>query len=147
MNGTYHLFTTETDRDRTSSISYRCDKVGEKDRKELRGSGHTAGFYTINASGKVLPPLYLFDSSTPNSGNYHIQSSWYKKLSNLCYLSYHFNYLLIIKQQYPNNDNQPKDERTRTQTQKNRKPPILPKTRPPNFEKTPTFPPKRPQKL
>ena len=103
MNETYHLFTTETDRGRTSSISYGCDKHGGKDRKELRGSGHTAGFYTINASGKVLPPLYLFDSSTPNSGNYHTQSSWYKKLSKLCYLSYHFNYLLIIKQLYITN--------------------------------------------
>ena len=59
----------------------------------------------------------------------------------------HLNKIESRIKQNPKNNNQPTNERTRTQTQKNRKPPTLPKARLPNFQKTPNFPQKTTTKI
>ena len=82
MDETMHIFTTETDKGGSRSISYGFDKNSRKGKRgTIRGSHHTTGVYIINADGKTLPPLYIFDSSTQNDYNYQVQPSWCKTLS------------------------------------------------------------------
>ena len=52
MDETMHIFTTETDKGGSRSISYGFDKNGRKGRRGTKGSHHTTGVYTINADGK-----------------------------------------------------------------------------------------------
>lgn len=74
IDETCRPFSTEVDRSGSSSIRFGCNNDGRKSRPRTRGTRHTTGVYAINAGGKVLPPLPIFDSSAQHSCNYQIQS-------------------------------------------------------------------------
>ena len=48
-----------------------------------RGSRHTTGIYGANAGGKVMPPLYIFDSSATNEENYQVRPEWVEGLPSV----------------------------------------------------------------
>ena len=80
MDETDHLFTTKNDRRGCCSISYGSNEDDRKGRRNIRGSKHTIGVYTINTGGEVLLPLYIFDSFDQNISNYQVQPTWYEDL-------------------------------------------------------------------
>ena len=87
-----HPFTTETDKGGSRFISYGFNKDGRKGRQGTRGSRHIIGVNTVNAGGKVLPPLFIFDSSDQNCSNIQVQASWCDDLPKICYLFIHVIY-------------------------------------------------------
>ena len=74
MDETNHPFTTDIYKGGTRSISYGCDKIDREDRRGTRRSRLTTNVYAINSRGGVLPPFYIFDSSSQHSSNYQVQS-------------------------------------------------------------------------
>ena len=73
MDESRHTLTTEIDRGGPRSISYGYDNVNRQGRCGTRGSRHISGVYTFIAFGEVLPPLFMFDSSSKNELTYKIQ--------------------------------------------------------------------------
>ena len=70
MDESHHPLTTETDNGGSRSVSYGFDNDNRQGRHGTRGNLHV---YTFYAFGEVLPPLFMFDSSSKNELTYKIQ--------------------------------------------------------------------------
>ena len=90
----YLIFTTETDRGGSRSISYGANNDNRQGRRGTRGSRHISGVYSFNAFGETLPPLYIFDSSSKKQ-NFKITHEWCHDLPKVCFIKYIFNIIGI----------------------------------------------------
>ena len=95
MDESHHPLTTDTDRGGSRSISYGCDTDNRQGRRGTRGSRHISGVYTFNAFGEVLPPLFIFDSSSKSELTYKISNEWCNDLPKVGFILYNLNYIRI----------------------------------------------------
>ena len=86
MNESHHPLTIETDRGGSRSVSYGFDNDNRRGRRGTRSSRHISGVYTFNAFDEVLPPLFIFDSSSKHDLTYKIQDGWCSDLPKVGFI-------------------------------------------------------------
>ena len=80
MDESQHPFRTDVDRGGSRSMTYGTDLFCRQGQHGTHGARHTTGIYAFNASGKTLPPLYIFDSTAKDEEHFQMKSSWVKGL-------------------------------------------------------------------
>ena len=71
---TQHKFTTAGNKGGSTITTYTNTSFPCSGKRVTESSRHTAGVYTVNLAGEVLPPLYVTDTKSQLEENFAIDS-------------------------------------------------------------------------
>jgi hypothetical protein len=80
MDETHHNLSITGDKGGPRAPVYTNPKLQRGYAKTVKPGQHVTGVYATNATGKALPPMYIFDSGAKIDSNYRVKLSWLEGL-------------------------------------------------------------------
>jgi hypothetical protein len=76
MDETHHDSSITGDKGGSRSVTYHNPLLQRGANRGVKSARHVTGAYATTAAGEVLPPFYIFDSSSKSEENFRVRVEW-----------------------------------------------------------------------